>query len=140
MRRIKSLLFIVPLFVWCSSILFSEPVQAGNSETEIIAAIKKKQLVPWDAVITTTDSNKAPGWILRGKTNLKVTGPVPSEKLSSIRSALFDMKNSNPKQMIRLDLSESTEIEMIPESCFSGLSTLAYFIAPQSVTTFDENS
>jgi hypothetical protein len=69
----------------------------------------------WEIKVTETDAAKAPGYIMRGMYNLKVTGPLSRGELVSIVAAIKAMERENPSQLVRLDLSATTDLKTIPK-------------------------
>jgi hypothetical protein len=66
----------------------------------------------WENKATETDAAKAPGFIARGKFNLKVTGPMNTEDLKNLIGAIKNLKGENASQLVRLDLSATTGLQM----------------------------
>jgi hypothetical protein len=67
--------------------------------------------------VTEADAARIGGWITRGKTNLKLTGPYTDAQLRAAGEAMQEAYKTN-KQLFRLDLS-ATGLTALPNRCFS---------------------
>jgi hypothetical protein len=102
--------------------------------------IKGKDLALPENAVTETDTDRIDGWIIRGKTNLKLSGPVTSVQLRAIAKAMADAYETN-KQLFRLDLS-ATGITALQDYCFSptGYPYLGEVALPEGIKQIGENA
>jgi hypothetical protein len=85
-------------------------------DTRLTEMADEGLILPEDEV-TETDADRIGGWIARGKTNLKLTGPVTEAQLQAIAAAMDGAGETNEKQLFRLDLS-ATGLTALPDYCF----------------------
>jgi hypothetical protein len=108
----------------------------------------KDGIISWEKNVTETDSEKAPGWIARGKTNIKVIGPITEQQLLLIGKTIKDIAPS--KNLIRLDLSQTRGLKFIPKECFGfgydrhPIASISSIVLPEGITkiemmAFEEN-
>ena len=88
----------------------------------------------WEKAITETDAAKAPGYITRGKFNLQITGPLDEKQLADLTDTIKSMKEDQPSQLVRLDLSGTTGLSRIPESAFQEVN-LGSIVLPEGLTS-----
>jgi hypothetical protein len=105
---------------------------------------KNSKIQVWEAEVTETPADRVPGYIQRGKTNLKITGPITEEQLKAISDAL------SGDRLFRLDFSAASFPEVleydertekyvkrgvgIPRYAFEGHNKTGSLIFPEGLT------
>jgi hypothetical protein len=86
---------------------------SGGGAGEALLANISKELAEhgaqlWEKGVTETTADKAPGYLNRGKSNLKITGVVTFDDLVAINNSAVQLYNTNNHQLVKLDFSDAS--------------------------------
>jgi hypothetical protein len=107
-----------------------------ESKTILIDSLKtvaKRGMKFWDSEPVITNADKSPELIALGKSHIKITGPISTQHLIQISEAL--MKHEDKKQLVKLDLSQTTGLTEIHRNAFREEPKLGSILLPEGITT-----
>jgi hypothetical protein len=120
--------------------LFTNSTRLRDAVLLVLTA-SEKGIKRWEDTVTETTSDKAAGYIARGKFNIKVSGPISTNEVAAIYTASKGMAEG---QLLRLDLSGTTGLKEIPINAFYDWSIspphLGSIILPEGITTIGANA
>jgi hypothetical protein len=118
--------------------LLTNPALLRDAVFSVLTA-SESGVKKWEDEVTETTADKAAGYIVRGKFNLRVSGPMSQNELAAVYTASKEMAEG---QLLRLDLSGTTGLQELPVNAFyDGYSSphLGSIILPEGIKTIEAN-